>query len=305
MNNCTSELESTFNPNSNSNNNNDENNSSSSAPNSNKNDNNSNFDSNPETFITLSDFSKKQELKWFSNNDKSIMPEHAHDTDVGFDLRYPKKDPIKLEPHLCTCIDLKIALEIPVTTIVQLASRSSLAKKEINIRERIIDAKYVGNIIIILQNDSEKAYTIDPNKKIAQAIFLLLVKIAQLVLIENRKKLGITVKGIQRFGSMGRIDIPYTLAIKRKVKDQAQLFKAKATICESEEIGLTNLYILAKSPKIIKIPIYNATGKVIEIPKRTIIGYLTTQIEDQPPNHIPNFLQLCGYVNITSQTIYG
>ncbi|KAG9301863.1 hypothetical protein G9A89_004542 [Geosiphon pyriformis] len=44
---------------------------------------------------------------------------------------------------------------------------------------------------------------------------------------------------------------------------------------------------------------------VIEIPKKTIIGYLTTEVEDQLPNHIPDFPQLCEYVDITSQTIYG
>ncbi|KAG9299638.1 hypothetical protein G9A89_020809 [Geosiphon pyriformis] len=128
--------------------------------------------------MVLSDLSKEQKLKWYSNYNKGIMPEHAHDTDAEFDLRYPGKEAIKLEPHLHTCIDLKIALKIPVTTMVQLTFRSSLAKKRINIRGEIIDTEYIGNIIVMLQNDSEKAYTIDPNKKIAQAIFLPLVKIA-------------------------------------------------------------------------------------------------------------------------------
>ncbi|KAG9303307.1 hypothetical protein G9A89_013633 [Geosiphon pyriformis] len=261
------------------------------------------------------------------------MPKCAHDTNAKFNLRYPGKKAIKLEPNLCTCIDLKIALEIPATTMVQLASKSSLAKKKINIRGRIIDVGYVENIIAMLQNDSEKAYIIEPNKKIAQAIFLSLVKIAQLVSVRNREELRITARGIQEFRSTGRIDIPvnmvekevidkgeiistcqsisiplydqYRLAIKRKVKNQAQLFEAEATICKSGEIGLINLYILAKSPKNIKILIYNTTGNVIEISKGTIIRYLTTKVEDQPPNHIPDFQQLCGYVDITSQTIYG
>ncbi|KAG9305900.1 hypothetical protein G9A89_016552 [Geosiphon pyriformis] len=59
----------------------------------------------------------------------------------------------------------------------------------------------------MLQNDSEKAYIIDPNEKIAQAIFLYLVKIAQLVLVENREELGITARWIQGFGLIGRIDV--------------------------------------------------------------------------------------------------
>ncbi|KAG9306649.1 hypothetical protein G9A89_004196 [Geosiphon pyriformis] len=119
-----------------------------------------------------------------------------HNTDARFNLRYPGKNAIKLEPHLCICLDLKIALEILTTTIVQLASRSSLAKREINIRGGIIDTGYVRNIITILQNDSEKTYIIELNEKIAQAIFLPLIKVAQLVLVKKKKELGITAKGI-------------------------------------------------------------------------------------------------------------
>ncbi|KAG9291430.1 hypothetical protein G9A89_021849 [Geosiphon pyriformis] len=60
---CASELESTFNPDSNSDNDNNENNSSSFTPNSNENYNDSNFDLNPKTFIAFSDLTKKQEFK--------------------------------------------------------------------------------------------------------------------------------------------------------------------------------------------------------------------------------------------------
>ncbi|KAG9295458.1 hypothetical protein G9A89_013487 [Geosiphon pyriformis] len=260
------------------------------------------------------------------------MPECAHDTDARFDLRYPGKESIKLEPHSCTHIDLKVALEILATTIVQLAFRSSLAKRGINIRGGIIDIRYVGNIIAMLQNDSEKAYIIEPNKKIAQAIFLPLVRVAQLVSVGKRKELGITARGIQGFGSTGRIDVPvnmveekivgqreiistgqaisispynqYMLAIERKEKDQAQIFEAEASLCESGEVGFINLHIPAKDYSHIKILIYNNTKNVIEIPARTIIGYLNTKIKDQPPNPIPDFSQLCGYVDIISQTIY-
>ncbi|KAG9295256.1 hypothetical protein G9A89_015743 [Geosiphon pyriformis] len=91
--NCASELESTFDSDSNSNNNDNENNDSSSAPNSNENDDDSNSNSNSKTFITFSDLFKEQKLKWFSDNSKNIMPEHIHNTDAGFDLRYSGKIP--------------------------------------------------------------------------------------------------------------------------------------------------------------------------------------------------------------------
>ncbi|KAG9293739.1 hypothetical protein G9A89_019076 [Geosiphon pyriformis] len=333
---CASESKLPINQDSNSNNDED-NNGSSSVQNGNNNDSDSNSNTNSELnykqYIALPDLFKKQELKWYSDNREDIMPECVHDTDAGFDLRYPGKDAIKLEPHSHICIDLKIALEIPTTTMVQLVFRNSLAKRGINIKGGIIDAEYVENIITMLQNNSEKAYVIEPNEKIAQAIFLPLVRIAQLVSVEKKEELRIMARGIQGFGSTGRINVPvnmaeekivgqgeiistgqaisippysqYMLAIERKEKEQEQIFEAEAIFCESGEIGLINLHIPAKSYSSIKIPIYNNTGNVINIPKGTTIGYLTTEIEDQPPNPISDFPQLCGYVDITSQTIYG
>ncbi|KAG9286101.1 hypothetical protein G9A89_022778 [Geosiphon pyriformis] len=180
---CASESELIFNSNSNSDNDDNENI-------------DLNSDPNYEQYIAFPDLTKEQKLKWFSDNNEDIRPECAHNTDAGFDLRYSEKDVIKLEPHSCTCIDLKIALEIPATTMVQLASRNSLAKRGINIKGGIIDMGYIENIIAMLQNDSEKIYIIEPNEKIAQAIFLLLVRVAQLVLVRKREELGITARRI-------------------------------------------------------------------------------------------------------------
>ncbi|KAG9289740.1 hypothetical protein G9A89_014475 [Geosiphon pyriformis] len=115
--------------------------------------------------------------------------------------------------------------------------------------------------------------------------------LAQLVSVENRKKLGITAREISGFGSMNKINIPvnmteeeivnkreiisiyqpisillydqYILTIEKKVRNQAQIFKTEPTICKSEEIGLTNLYIPVKNYHYIKISIYNITGNVI------------------------------------------
>ncbi|KAG9306274.1 hypothetical protein G9A89_000026, partial [Geosiphon pyriformis] len=159
------------------------------------------------------------------------------------------------------------------------------------------------------------------------------IKIAQLVLVRNREELGITVRGIQGFGSMGRIDVPvnmvekkiigqreiistsqtifippysqYMLAIERREKKQEQIFEAETIFCESEEIGLINLHIPAKNHNHIKIPIYNNIRNVVEIPEGTTLRYLTIEIKNQAPSSILDFPQLCGYVDITSQIIYG
>ncbi|KAG9305947.1 hypothetical protein G9A89_016600 [Geosiphon pyriformis] len=106
------------------------------------------------------------------------------------------------------------------------------------------------------------------------------------------EELEITVEGL------------YILVIEKRIKNQAQIFEVKTIICESGKMEFTNFYILAKSLKHIKIFIYNIIRDVIEIPTETTIEYLSTKVEEQPPNPILDFLQLCGYVDITSQTIY-
>ncbi|KAG9288850.1 hypothetical protein G9A89_012179 [Geosiphon pyriformis] len=254
---CILKLESLLNPNSNPNNNDDKNNSSSSVQNSNDKNNDinsdSNFDSNYEQYIALLDLTKEQELKWFSNNNESIMPECMHNTNAGFDLRYPETEAIKLEPHMHTCINLKIALKIPATIM----GFGSMGR--INVSVNMAEEEIVGQRKII---STSQAISIPPYSQ-------------------------------------------YMLTIERKEKKQEQIFEAETSLCESEKIGLINFHILAKSYSHIKIPIYNNTGNVINIPERTTIGYLTTKIEDQPPNPIPDFPHLCGYVDITLQTIYG
>jgi len=136
------------------------------------------------------------EIKVFDDNGKGILPEKAHETDAGFDLKYPETTLLIIQPKDIVKIDSHIAIEIPMGTYCQLASRSSLVRKGIEVKAGIIDAGYTGNIGILLTNNSSTSYTIQPNEKIVQAIFLPLVKISKLKevnkaldqLIKPRKK---------------------------------------------------------------------------------------------------------------------
>ncbi|KAG9293428.1 hypothetical protein G9A89_009152 [Geosiphon pyriformis] len=107
------------------------------------------------------------QLKYFDNHGQGIRPEKAHEIDAGYDLRYPGKDTLILQPKSLTKINLKIALEISPGAMVQIASRSSLASKRINIRGGVIDAEYTGDITIMLQNETDKPFKIEHAKKIA------------------------------------------------------------------------------------------------------------------------------------------
>ncbi|KAG9307077.1 hypothetical protein G9A89_016905 [Geosiphon pyriformis] len=236
------------------------------------------------------------------DNEKKICSERVHDTNAGFNLQYSKQSPIIIAPHSLVKIDFKIILEIPVSTMVQVASRSSLAKKKIDVKEKIINTGYMGNIIVMLQNNSDRLYKIESQEKIAQAIFLLLVKIPQLTPITTQKELGLTARGINGFGSSGRGNVPvnFTEENSDQTQNQALLFKTSPEICSLADVA--NLYLLAKAHKHFKIPIHNPTENVIEIPEETLIGSISTDIQNpEKPQSISDFAQLFLFCDITLQ----
>ncbi|KAG9306584.1 hypothetical protein G9A89_004781 [Geosiphon pyriformis] len=97
----------------------------------------------------VSELQPPLQLKYFDNHGQGIRPKKAHEIDAGYDLRYPGKDTLVLQSKSLTKINLKITLEIPPRAIVQIASKSSLASKKINVKEGVIYAGYTGDIIII------------------------------------------------------------------------------------------------------------------------------------------------------------
>ncbi|KAG9304116.1 hypothetical protein G9A89_006026 [Geosiphon pyriformis] len=127
------------------------------------------------------------QLKYFNNNGQEIKPKKAYKINAGYDLRYPDKNTFVFKPKSFTKINLKIALEIPPGAIVQIASQSSLASKRINVRRGIIDAGYMEDITVMLQNETDKPFKIDHDEKIAQAIYLLLINIVGLQLNKSHQ----------------------------------------------------------------------------------------------------------------------
>ncbi|KAG9304601.1 hypothetical protein G9A89_020165 [Geosiphon pyriformis] len=140
------------------------------------------------------------QLKYFDNNEQGIKSEKAHKIDAEYDLRYPGKNTLVLQPKSLTKINLRIALKIPPEAMVQIAFRLSLASKGINVRGGIIDARYTRDITIMLQNETDKPFEIEHAEKIAQAIYLPLINILGLQSVKNREQLGKSEKGTQKIG---------------------------------------------------------------------------------------------------------
>ncbi|KAG9297942.1 hypothetical protein G9A89_018770 [Geosiphon pyriformis] len=120
------------------------------------------------------------QLKYFDNHGQGIRPK-----------------------KFLTKINLKNTLQIPPGAMIQIASKSLLASKGINVRE-VIDAEYTGDITIMLIEHAEK---------IAQAIYLSLINILGLQSIRNREQLGKSEKETQDFGSIERFTMPVNIAL--------------------------------------------------------------------------------------------
>ncbi|KAG9285818.1 hypothetical protein G9A89_013243 [Geosiphon pyriformis] len=200
-------------------------------------------------------------------------------------------------------------------------------KKGISVQGGVIDSGYTGNLMVLLQNNSEKPYTIESKEKIAQAIFLPLVKIGKFVSVENREELSQTTRGTFGFGSTGKgieanfaetieekdevikneqsiMLLPYgksEIRIKKTIKEKDLIFEPYPETCQQFLIGLTNLFIPADKAQWIKIPIANTTEEPVYIPEDTIIGYLGTELENASiPQEILNFPEIALYCELTS-----
>ncbi|KAG9303310.1 hypothetical protein G9A89_013636 [Geosiphon pyriformis] len=180
------------------------------------------------------------QLKYFDNG-KRIKPEKTHEINTEYDLRYPGKNTLVFQSKSLTKINLKIAFEILPGAMVQIASKSLLASKKINIRGGVIDAEYTGNITIIEQ-------------------------------------LGKSERGTQDFGSTGRFTVPVNIALNAqneshqilqlpqpitillfeehheiytcsKPTTTQQIFEFNEQICLKHKISIPNVYILKEMKK--------------------------------------------------------
>src|SRR5947209_6260014 len=100
---------------------------------------------------------------------ESFYITRAYQIDAGLDLYYVENQPLILTAEKVTLIDTSIAFEIPPPgTYAQIAPRSSLAKKGIDIVEGVCNAGYTGNIIVQLKNTTGRDIIMQRNDKITQ-----------------------------------------------------------------------------------------------------------------------------------------
>lgn len=131
-------------------------------------------------------------------------PDYATEGSAGIDLAAAINKPLILFPGERKLIPTGLAVDIPDKQIVGLVfPRSGLsAKYGITLANAVgvIDSDYKGEIMCSLQNNGDEPYEIRPGDRIAQMVFLPIIKVD----ISYTDNIASTTRGQGGFGSTGR-----------------------------------------------------------------------------------------------------
>lgn len=128
----------------------------------------------------------------------AYMPERAHTTDAGADLRTPHD--VTVMPNDSVVIDTGVHIELPPNTVGMLKSKSGLNVKHGITSEGVIDVGYTGSVRVKLYNHSDKPCELKAGDKVSQLVVMpILIPTFELV-----DELEETERGNGGFGSTGR-----------------------------------------------------------------------------------------------------
>lgn len=132
------------------------------------------------------------------------LPTYATDGAAAMDLRACLEEPLVLAPGQRALVKTGLAINMMDPGLVAIvASRSGLSLKHgIRVAQGIgvIDADYHGEIGVILANDGEQPFTIEPGERIAQMVIVPVAQV-QLQVVED---FAASARGAGGFGHSGR-----------------------------------------------------------------------------------------------------
>lgn len=128
----------------------------------------------------------------------AYLPQRAHPTDAGLDLRTPVDAYVRAGGS--TVIDTGVHIQLPPGTVGMLKSKSGLNVRDGIVSEGVIDEGYTGTILVKLYNHGTEAKQFSRGDKITQLVVLpvLYVKVEQAEEIQGGDR------GDGGFGSTGR-----------------------------------------------------------------------------------------------------
>ena len=131
----------------------------------------------------------------------AYMPQKAHTTDAGFDIRTPEE--VVIEPRSSAIIDTGVHMEIPEGYVGMLKSKSGLNVKSGILSEGVVDALYSGSIVVKLYNHSDTPKHFEKGDKITQ-IVIMPIPFVELEEVYNLGEFEASERGADGFGSTGR-----------------------------------------------------------------------------------------------------
>jgi dUTP pyrophosphatase len=132
------------------------------------------------------------------------LPDYATVASAGMDLRAMIDSPLQLEPGGSALIASGMAIHIGDPSLCAIVlPRSGLGHKHgivLGNGVGLIDADYQGPLMISCLNRSTEAFTLEPGERIAQLVFMPIVR-AAFALVESFDP---SARGNGGFGSSGR-----------------------------------------------------------------------------------------------------
>lgn len=126
------------------------------------------------------------------------IPERAHDTDAGLDLKSPIN--ITVPARGSAIIDTGVHIKLPPGTAGMLKSKSGLNVKHGITSEGVIDEGYTGSIVVKLYNHTFDDYHVSIGDKVSQLVIVPILTPE----IEFVDDLDGGERGDNGFGSTGR-----------------------------------------------------------------------------------------------------
>ena len=128
----------------------------------------------------------------------AYMPERAHTTDAGLDLRTPIG--FSIEPGCSAVIDTGVHIQLPPGTVGMLKSKSGLNVNYGILCEGVIDEGYTGSIVAKLYNHGQYTAFFSAGEKITQQVVLPCIYVEP----EEVEAVSGGERGDNGFGSTGK-----------------------------------------------------------------------------------------------------
>lgn len=128
----------------------------------------------------------------------AYLPQRAHDTDAGLDLRTPVDAYVRAGGS--TVIDTGVHIQLPPGTVGMLKSKSGLNVRDGIVSEGVIDEGYTGTILVKLYNHGTEAKQFSRGDKITQLVVLPVLYPR----VEQTEEIQGGPRGDNGYGSTGR-----------------------------------------------------------------------------------------------------